>query len=296
MIDLLRGRTRLVKRGSIAARDPRDQRAVNKLYNHVDHADGNPTAMSGNGGGNPRLTPQVGNPGFIAQFDIVNILKYFTVAATVYTSVTAAAVAAAQPTLATQLPLFIFGNSDKAAGFKKMRSQFPLSGWSYDTPFIYGADSGAGTIFGALDATARAQLQVGDLVLPVTAVLGAVNYVGFSIVRCSQTGYGSLLDASNSDTFTMNMVRYIMNDSTAPSLAQYANQLQPFNLSIFGKFNSDQTSPNSFKIPEQQQQNIVDIPLVLDVNKQVSLGSYVNYDVPTQMQLSFFVAQVQKAA
>jgi hypothetical protein len=283
MDSLLRSRTVKIRRGATPSRSSRDQAIVDRLYNQVDHVDA-------------KLTPQVGNPGFIAQFDILAIPKYFTVAAGVYTSVTAAAVFAAQPTLGTQLPVFIFGNSDKAAGFKKMRQQFPLSGWSYDTPFIYGADSGAGTVFGALDATGRAQLQVGDLVIPVTAVLGAVNYVAFSIIRCTQTGYGSLLDATNSDAFTMNMVRYILADSTAASLNQYANQLQPFNLSIFGKFSSDQTSPNSFKIPEQQQQNIIDVPLVLDVDKQVSIGLYMNYDLPTQLQLSFFVAQVVKVA
>ncbi len=279
-MNLLRTRTRYIKRTA------NDRQAIDRLYGNVDHADGN----------TGRLTPQVGNPGFIAQFDIVVIPKYFTVAGGAYTSVTAAAVFAAQPTLGTQLPVFLFGNSDKAGGFKKMRSQFVLSGWAYDTPFIYGADSGAGTIFGVLDATGRAQLQVGDLVIPVTAVLGGVNYVAFSIIRCAQTGYGSLLDATNSDAFQMNMVRYIVTDATAPSLAQYQNQLQPFNLSIFGKFSSDQTSPNSFKIPEQQQQNIVDIPLVLDVDKQTSIGTYMNYDLPTQMQLSFFVTQVVKVA
>ena len=282
-MDFLRTRTRLISRTA------RDRAVMRKLYDNVDHADA-PLSTSG------RLTPQVGNPGFIAQFDIVVIPKYFTVAVGVYTAVTAAAVAGAQPTLATQLPVFLFGNSDKSGGFRKMRAQFPLSGWSYDTPFIYGSDSGAGTTFGTLDATAKGVLQVGDLVLPVTAVLGGVNYVAFSIIRCSQTAYGSLLDATNSDSFRMNMVRYILSDSTATSLAQYLNQLQPFNLSIFGKFNSDQTSPNSFKIPEQQQQNIIDIPLVLDVDKQVSIGTYMNYDLPTQMQLSFFVAEVVKVA
>lgn len=280
-MDFLRTRVRKISRTA------GDRRAMAKLYSGVDHADA-PVNRPVTGG----LTPQVGNPGFIAQFDIVVIPKYFTVAAGVYTSIAAAALNA---TLKTKLPVFLFGNSDKAAGFKKLRSQFPLTVWSYDVPFIYGADSGAGTVYGVLDATASAQLEVGDLVIPIYAAVGGVNYVAFTIVRCSQTGYGSLLDATNSDQFTMNMVRYILTDSTAASLAQYLNQLQPFNLSIFGKFSSDQTSPNSFKIPEQQQQNIIDVPLVLDVNKQVSIGLYMNYDLPTQMQLSFFVAQVVKA-
>jgi len=285
---------KLVKRpiASRYSRSETDRRFIDRLHNNVNHADAPGGSMLGMGN-NPSLTPQVGNPGFIAQFDLVAIPKYFTVLAGAYTAIAAAALDAS---LKTQIPVFMFGNSDKASGFRKMRSQFSLSGWDYDTPFVYGADSGAGTIYGVLDATSRAQLQVGDLVLPLTKTVGGVNYVAFSILRCSQTGYGSLLDATNSDTFTMNMVRYILTDSTAASLAQYLNQLQPFNLSIFGKFGSDQTSPNSFKIPEQQQQNIVDIPLVLDVDKQVSIGVWMNYDLPTQMQFSYFVAKVVKAS
>lgn len=273
------------------SRSANDRKFVNRLQGQ-NHADAPVQGMAAMGA-NPSLTPQVGNPGFIAQFDLVAIPKYFTVLAGAYTAIAAAALDAS---LKTQIPVFMFGNSDKASGFAKMRSQFPLSGWVYDTPFIYGADSGAGTIFGVLDATARAQLKIGDLVLPLTATVAGTNYAAFSVLRCSQTGYGSLIDATNSDCFTMNMVRYILTDSTAPSLAQYLNQLQPFNLSIFGKFGSDQTSPNSFKIPEQQQQNIVDIPLVLDIDKQVSIGVWMNYDLPVQMQFSYFVAKVVKVA
>ncbi len=279
-MNILASRTRKINRGG---RSVRDQQTLNKLYNNVDHADG-------------VLTPQVGNPGFLAQFDIVVIPLFFSVAGGVYTSISAATVGAVAG-LNTQLPVFLFGNSDKAGGFKKMRSLFPLSGWAYDyAPFIFGADSGASTRFGALTATAVANLQTGDLVIPVWATVAGTDYIAFSVIRCSQTAYGSLLDATNSDAFQMNMVRYIMTDSTAPSLAQYLNQLRNINLSLFGKSSDDQTSPNSFKIPEQQQQNIIDIPLVLAVDKQVSIGTYMNYNIVTQMQLSFFVNSVVKSA
>lgn len=263
------------------------------LQRLVDHADGpGPAPATG------QLTPQVGNPGFIAQFDALVIPKFFTVvtATGVWTASTAAAVAAAQPTLANPLPCFLFGNSDMAGGFARLRQLFPLTGWTYETAFIYGADSGPTVGVNTLDATAKSVLRVGDLVQPVYLTAAPTMYVAFVIVRCPQTAYGSLVDALNSDSFQLNMIRQTMADSTAPSLAQYANQIMPFNLSLFGKFSADQTSPNSFKIPEQQQQNIVDIPMVLMVDKQIALGMYLNYDVPTQMQLSFFVNQVIKAA
>lgn len=257
----------------------------------VDHADGPAPA-------NGQLIPQVGNPGFIAQFDVLVIPKFFTVvvATGVWTASTAAAVAAAQPTLANPLPCFLFGNSDMSGGFARLRQLFPLTGWGYETAFIYGADSGPTVGVNTLDATAKAVLRVGDLVQPVFLTSGATMYVAFVINRCPQTAYGSLVDALNSDSFQINMIRQTMADSVAASLAQYANQIMPFNLSLFGKFSADQTSPNSFKIPEQQQQNIVDIPMVLMVDKQIALGMYLNYDVPTQMQLSFFVNHVIKAA
>lgn len=274
-------------------RSQSDRQFMQQLYQRIDNADA-PVPPSPTGA----LTAQVGNPGFIAQFDVLVIPKYFTVvvATGVWTASTAAAIAAAQPTLATQLPIFLFGNSDKSGGFAKLRTLFPLSGWGYDTAFVYGADSGPTVGVNALDATAKSVLRVGDLVIPVYMTSGATMYVAFVILRCPQTAYGSLVDALNSDTFNLNMIRQVMADTTAASLAQYSNQLQPLNLSLFGKFSSDQTSPNSFKIPEQQQQNIVDIPMVLMVDKQVAIGSYLNYDVPTQMQLSFFVNQVIKAA
>jgi hypothetical protein len=232
-----------------------------------------------------------GNPGFVAQFDVQFIIKYFTVAAGVYTGVLAAAIAAA---LKTQLPAFLFGNTDFAGGFAKLQSQFILTGgWAYDTPFVYGKDYAA-TVFGALDATAKAALRVGDLVIPVWATTaGPVNTVGFTIVRCTQVAYGTLLDALNSDMFTINTVRYIMSDTTAVGLAQYNNNINMFNQSLFGKFKSDFVSPNSFKVPEQMQTGIIDIPLVLDVNKQVALGTFINYDI-VNVQWSIFANVVNK--
>jgi hypothetical protein len=239
-----------------------------------------------------RLGAVAGNPGFAAQFDVQFLLKYFSVAAGAYTSLTAAALLAAQPTLANKLPVFLFGNSDFAGGFTKLKSLFTLTNWTYGAPFIYGKDYPF-TKFGALDATAKAVLSDGDLVIPFEYEAGATDYVAFAIVRCSQVGYGTLLDALNSDMFTLNTLRYIMSDTSAVGLAQYNNNINIMKQSLFGKFDSDFVSPNSFKLPEQQQSGIIDIPLIKGVDKQIALATYINYDA-VSVQWSLFVRSVNK--
>lgn len=263
---------------------------LNKVYRNVDHAEQstqivNPIATS--------LTPQVGNPGFVAQFDLKVMPKFFTVAGGVYTNITAAALLAAQPTLATKFPAFIFGNMDKAGGFALLRQQFPVAVWSYGTPFIYGADSGAGTSFGDITATVTAFLSIGDLVIPFTATLGGVDYAAFVIINCVQSAYGSMVDALSSDIFRMNMIRYNVPSNGATDLAQYVENIIILKQSIFGKFDQDKISPNSFKVPEQQQDNIIDVPIKQDFNKQVALATYINYNV-SYVTWNVFVSSVNR--
>lgn len=236
-----------------------------------------------------------GNPAFDAQFDITFNLVYFTVAAGVFTSIAAAAL---NGTLKGKLPFFLFGQSDFAGGFAKLRQQYPLlGGWTYGTPFIYG--SGAtptvdedGTAV-TLTGTALATVAVGDLVIPFTATVAGTSYVALSVVHCTQVAYGTLLDSISSDLFQIVMLRYIMNDTTAVGVAQFVNQIGVYDQSLFGKFKSDTISPNSYKLPEQMQTGIIDIPLVQGVTKQVSLASPQNYDA-ISVQWSIFVGRIAK--
>jgi hypothetical protein len=242
-----------------------------------------------------------GNPGFVAQFDVTILLKYFSVvdATGVYTALTAAQLLAAYAAGATQIPAFVFGNSDFASGFKKLQNLFPLNGWTYGMPVIYGRNTPripTSVINGGfVDATVTAQLQVGDLVIPVYSDQGATTYVALAIVRCTQVGYGTLLDALNSDRFIINMLRYVMSDTTAVGLAQYNNNVSIVKQSLFGKFDQDFVSPTSFKMPEQFQAGIIDIPIEKGVDKQVELATYLNYDAVT-VQWSFFVNYLEKLA
>lgn len=244
-----------------------------------------------------QLAAVAGNPSFAAQFDIKFLLKYFTVvtATGVATVQTPAQVAAADPSLATQLAGFLYGNSDFASGYRKLQQSFPLSGgWIYSNPFIYGKDDTRVNGI-TLSATITAQFQKGDLVQPAYFVNGANTIMGFVIVRCTQVGYGTLLDSLNSDRFIMNMVRYIMADTSSIGLAQYNNNIFIMKQSLFGKFDSDFVSPTSFKMPEQFQPGIIDVPIKKGIDKQVALGTYINYDA-TDVQWSLFVSYLEKLA
>lgn len=240
------------------------------------------------------LSPQKGNPDFDAQFDISILTVYFTVAAGVYTLRTAAYILANAATLATAaaLSFFVFGQSDFLGGYKKTKSQFPLTTWTYGNPFVYGNGSYHNTAFGVLDATAIAQVQVGDLVMPFTAVSGA-NYCALVIIRCANVSYGTLIAALSSDKFVINRIRYIQNDTSAAGLTQYANAIYWFKQSLFGKFDQDSLTPNSQKPPDQYQAGIIDLRITKNVSKEIIFGSALNYDA-VSLQWSIFVKQVDK--
>lgn len=233
-----------------------------------------------------QLGSAAGNEPFTAQFDVNVLLKYFTVAGGVYTGVAAAAIAAA---LKTKLAAFIFGQSDYSAGFKKSIQQFPVTGgWAYETPFTYGRDV-ATTSFGALDATAKATLEIGDVVIPFTATTaGPVQTVCLVIMRSPQVGYAKLVDSLSSDRFWLNNVRYVLTDTSAAGLTQYDNEVKVQKQSLFGLFNENSVSPTAFKEPTQFQAGIVDMLIKQGIDKNVVFGSYINYDSITQ-KFSMFV-------
>ena len=242
------------------------------------------------------MTPMVGNPPFIAQYDLQVLVYYFTVAAGVFTSRTAAYVLANAPALATKLSAFMYSLTDSDAGFVKSQGQFPLNGgWAYERPFVYWRDEPA-TSFGNLDATAIALLQKGDMVNVITAtVAGPVNYVALVVVRCNQVGYATHLKSLYSDIIRINNIRYTLVDTSTAGLTQYNNQLYIQVQTLMGKYNSDFISPTSLKQPQQFQNGIIDIPIEKGIDKNVGVATYINYDSVTQT-FSYFVSQLNKWA
>ncbi len=228
------------------------------------------------------------NPPFKAQIQTSILKLYFTESSDVYTAVAPASIVAS---LKTSLPAFLFSNSDYAAGFAKLQGQYSLgSFWQYGDPFIYGRDYPV-TAFGVLDATVIAQLRKGDLVFPFTAVTsGPVNTLALVIVRTSDVPYATLLDATNSNRFDINLIRYTV---TAGQETQFANAILCAKETMFGKFTSDPINPEAFKNPEQDQDNIIDIDVSFAVDKESGLSTFVNFDILT-MRWNIFISSAVK--
>ena len=138
-----------------------------------------------------------------------------------------------------------------------------------------------------------ADLKDGDLVIPFTSALpgAGTTTLGLRVVRCKETGFGSVLEALVEDTFTLNKIRYNIPDSA--QIDQFAEDIGVFDLSLFGKFGSDSLNPNTFKDPDQQQTNIIDIPFGKKFTKNTALSSYLLHTT-TQVDLSMYVRTVVK--
>ena len=251
---------------------------------------------------NLSLVKSKGNPTFAAQFDMSFTLNYFSVAAGVWTPLTPANLIAAAPSLAGSLPVFLFGWNDFKAGFPKMRAAYTVNTWTYGRAFLHQYDNSNDVLtslvggigqFIPLDSNALAVLHAGDLVIPFTANVGGTQYVALVDINCPQVAYATLLESLVSDKFVLNMIRYIVPDATPNSLNQYTNQIGIFSQSLFGKFNSDFISPNSFKMPTQLQNNLIDIPLKRGIDKSQFIASYLN-PLCVSMTWSTFVWTVSK--
>lgn len=279
-------------RKTISNRDAQLLAKLGGSVSHYDHADEQvAVAMPSD---KLKIGKLPGNPSFKANTDIVMRVYYFEVAAGVYTELTAAQLLAQHVALATQLSAFVFGHSDFASGFKKAKGQFALSGgWNYGVPFIYGTETNPSSQFAAFDNTVKAKLQLGDMVQQFYATDSGDSVVALVVIRSSSVGYGTLLNALSSDRFWINQIRYILTDTSATGLEQYNNDIELQKQSLFGKFNSDTANPDAFKVPEQFQQGIVDIPIKDGVDKSVLWGLYINYNSVYQ-KWSTFIANADK--
>lgn len=233
------------------------------------------------------LKGQGGMPMFSAQFDMNLITRYYTLTGGAYTNIAPAALNAA---LQNNLPFFIFGANDFAAGYASLRGRFPINAnWAYGSPFIW---TGQATEL-ALDATVFNDLQIGDLVIPFTSALpgAGTTTLALHIVRSPNVAYATILESSSSDRFIIDGIRYRIPDQS--QTAQYDNQIGLFDLSLFGKFNSDNASPTSYIKPEQFQNGVVDIPIEYAIDKHKSFGLF-NVFTNLTMTLSIFVVAVSK--
>lgn len=269
--------------------------------NSYDHAEGDGGAgvmpVVTDSGAAQRLVkvgPGRYNPPFKAQIQIQIKKLYFTEAAGTYTPILPAAILAAGGGLPVTLPFFLFLNSDWESGYSQLQTKFPQAVWGYNAPVVYGKDqpitSGVPLANGKWDANVTALLRNGDVVFPFTATVGGTRYVALVVVRAADVAYASLLGATNSNTFSINMIRYKV---VAGQETQFANTVLTANETMFGKVETDPINPESFQNPEQNQDNIIDMDVEIDVNKQKGIASATNYDVVT-MTWNIFIASASK--
>ena len=226
-----------------------------------------------------RVGKIAGNPTFKAQFNLnISVFYYNQTAGTLVLP------SALPASLKVSNPVYLFGNIDKGSFYKNSENKLPISSaWTSSATSwtVKNTDS----VF-----PFAPQAKKGDLFQSITATVAAVDYVCTVVVHCPQTPYGSFLEAISSDTFIINMVRYKVEKTNTD---QFQNQLHILKLSLFGKVEHDTIDPNTYITSGTFQENISDIPLQLKVDKNLVLGTYVNYDC-TNIQLIFTVLTANK--
>jgi len=84
-------------------------------------------------------------------------------------------------------------------------------------------------------------------------------------LTCSSTSYAALLRATMTDVFQILKIRYSISDIT--KLGQYQKQITMASKSLFGKVQSDNLTPDTYRIPSQNQDGIVDINANISIDK-----------------------------
>lgn len=246
----------------------------------------------------------VGNPAFKAEVNLVFNIRYYSQAVVgTPVAVAAAAIPAGQQ---TQLPLYIFGQSDSMANFARSRALVPGgAGWNYADMRVIRGGSGecdikplphaaasvdyvCGTIFNNL-------LANGDqlILIPMVGFVAgaaATTVIAEIAVHCNNVPYLTLVDSLGSDLITLNMIRY-----TVPIalVAQLGNQITLIMQTLFSKTNTDTLDPNTYITSNTFNPNIADIPLTLPVDKNLVLATPVNFDC-VQFTWTLTVAKIQK--
>lgn len=294
---------------------------IDRLQNQLNYADQMPSVStpsqgiqmsSGVGAGMGTIN---GTPNTQTQIDLVvkTVFSRTTIANTTSEQTDRVAVAPNDLPVAlkNKLPVFIFGNSDYAGGFKRLVSLNQSTNWVYNNSKIVNnaamnasfnpAFVGVVYGFGSIDVPSFAQLNglvsFGDMIITYGyRTIGespdeSYLYTAEVLVQCPQVAYGTLLDSLSSDTFKFERIRY--NVAEVDKIAQFNNAIGLFRQSMFGKLASDSINPNSQKQPTYQQANIIDIPLFLGIDKNTMMATLVNYDCQ-EFTWSLYIPTVTK--
>jgi len=245
--------------------------------------------VSQSAGVNASINQIVGNPAFKAEISLQVFIRYFTdaVANTPGTPAAAGAPPAAQ---LVNLPIYLFGNIDYVANYARARQLVPaIAGWNNAAMAMVRIGDGVAYEYIQRGAVAPLPYPLGSVwfnnTLPgdllfmypmdlFVAAAVATSWRAEIIVRCPNVPYTSLLAALASDTFAINMIRYVV---PAATIAQLGEQITLIRNSLFGKTSTDTLDPQTFITPGTFQPQIADIPINLPMDKNLVAASYAIY-------------------
>lgn len=259
---------------------------------------------STSGGVNASISQIVGNPTFKAEITLQVFVRY-------YSQAVVGTPAAVVPPAGQQgnLPLYLFGQTDKQGCYAKARQVVPGSaGWTYADMKIVNHGDGE-TDYKPLPHAAAAVDHAsgtnffnlalpGDLIflIPMTGFVAgaAATTVTAEIqIRCPNVAYTTLLAALSSDTITLNMIRYVV---PAAAVVQLGQQITLIKQSLFGKTSTDTLDPQTFITPGTFQPQIADIPITVPIDKNFIAATQIVYTatVPIAFTWTLTVSSVQK--
>lgn len=192
--------------------------------------------------------------------------------------------------LQTSLPVYLFGLTDYYAGYLKSTIINPISqGWRFNSALALPSVGIWGHTLNITIAPLVFDIQLtnGDLVLLFTDQPLVWNFAAMIRIHCNNVAYGTFLNSFVSDLITISVLRSII---PGININQFVN---PFIISIqslFGKVASDSIDPRQYILSKDFQQQIVDIPINLPIDKNLILS----YQLDIFCQQMSFVLFVQK--
>lgn len=169
------------------------------------------------------------------------------------------------------LPVSLFGFNDYKANYAKNIGNYDLpANVRFVGIEVYPKITGVTVLAGA---------KIGDLVFHYEFDDSVDQADIYLVVSCKNVAMASLVEATGSDRFKMNLLRYSVPSAT--DLTQFSRQITPRKQSLFGRTTDDSLNPKSFKSKDQNQPDIIDIPYEYDITKQTSLNTEVTLDIPT---------------
>lgn len=176
------------------------------------------------------------------------------------------------------LPFVIFGQSQKASGYKSIIAEAIPAGITLVVTGGFGSATPDKIVF--------TYTRTSD---------GAISTL---TVSCPQTAYTSLLDATTTDMLVMKKVRYRINNlgTNNANTAQFTTEFKGIIKSLFGSENRNDVPLAAAENPGDFKSNIIDVNQNLEVDKDTAyrLGMIYVSGGGFQVTLSSFVEHFRK--